>query len=229
MILLYIVLSNLVLIYIFYRSWSPHSLPVTCIDIFECKSVTRIISVSLDRNIIIHDLFSNKQYFYETLPESIECCVVNPTYDSVFCGTSSGKIYIVDLSVNSYMLSNAHTKSQHSLKNEISANKSISENALIGHDKSVSSLAISSDAYTLVSASHDGSVKVWNIISRQCIQEIIPFNKNPLSNVKVLICIHSFLLNLGLLLNCSLCVSQRCWIADGTRMAVHLRNIILVL
>jgi WD40 repeat protein len=142
--------------------------------------------VSLDRNIIIHDLFSNKQYFHETLPESIDCCVINPTYDTVYCGSASGKIYIVDLSMNSYTISTLHTKNQ--LTNNISTsnNSYIHNNTLIGHDKSISSLAISSDNYTLVSASHDGSIKIWNTVSRQCIHEIIPFNKNPLSNIKVI-------------------------------------------
>lgn len=129
--------------------------------------------------------------------------------DVVYLGSASGRIYILDLSITAVALSAAHAKVIHAdtgLSTSLLAGDGDNNSGgnsrnshtlqegnysiLIGHDKAVTSLALAKDNFTLVSVSMDGTTKIWNTISRQCLKELNPFNKSPLSNVMV--CLHFF-------------------------------------
>lgn len=55
----------------------------------------------------------------------------------------------------------------------------------LGHDKPITSLSHSRDNVTLVSASQDGHVRIWNTISRQCMLVVDPFSLSPINNAFV--------------------------------------------
>ena len=55
----------------------------------------------------------------------------------------------------------------------------------IGHSKAVTGLAMSQDNSTLVSSSCDGSLRVWNVWTRQCLRESKPLHKAAISNMLV--------------------------------------------
>jgi WD40 repeat protein len=195
-------------------SWTPHSLPITGLELMssggQC-SYTRVLTVSTDRCLVVHELFSNRQSLKHVYPESLTCCCVNPTFDTTYSGSLSGKIYITTLSAASASLSSAHWKRA----NESSA-YGLDDNqdlgALSGHTKVVSSLAHSRDNLTLVSASLDGDLRVWNTVSRQCVNILSPFNRNPLSNVKVSTPYPTLSFNLNLYLPCPRLLSNlRSW------------------
>lgn len=196
------------------RSWTPHSLPIANIILQQAgvfsPSNFRAISVSADRTITIQEIYSNRQVAKIAFPEALTSCTSNHTMDVVYLGSASGRIYIMDLSVTAVALSAAHAKVIHadtgvssSLNSTSftgdgsSGGGSTSKNThtlqegnysiLIGHDKAVTSLVLARDNYTLVSVSMDGTVKIWNTISRQCLKEINPYNKAPLSNVMLLL------------------------------------------
>jgi WD40 repeat protein len=58
---------------------------------------------------------------------------------------------------------------------------------LTGHTRAVSTLSCSIDNNTLISSSQDGSLRVWDIDSRQCLREVKPLNKTSLSNSLVVL------------------------------------------
>ena len=85
----------------------------------------------------------------------------------------------------------------------ISASDSFHENkkgymSLEGHTSAVTALAMSIDNTTLVSASSDCSVRIWDTITRQCLRESKPFHKSPLSNVSHLVRLFCLLLYVSL-------------------------------
>ena len=55
----------------------------------------------------------------------------------------------------------------------------------LGHSKAITGLAVSQDNSTLVSSSSDGSLRVWNVWTRQCLRESKPLNKAAISNMLV--------------------------------------------
>ena len=166
-----------------------------------CPSNFRVVSGSADRTITIHEVFSNRQVTRVAFPEAITACTSNHTFDILYVGSSSGQVYILDLSATAVSLTAAHSNivntstgvtSSHAGNVNGEKNSRYSHSLqegnysiLIGHDKAVTSLSLAQDNYTLVTASLDGTVKIWNTISRQCIKDIDPFSKSPLSNIMV--------------------------------------------
>lgn len=192
-----------------HRSWTPHSLPIANVILQQAGTLSpcnlRVITVSADRTLAIQEVFSNRQVAKIAFPEALTSCASNYTLDVVYVGAASGRIYILDLSVTAVALSAAHSKVIHAdtgassslLSSSLPSNSSSSSSRnthtlqegnysiLIGHDKAVTSLTLARDNFTLVSVSMDGTTKIWNTISRQCLKELNPFNKSPLSNVMV--------------------------------------------
>ncbi len=56
---------------------------------------------------------------------------------------------------------------------------------LEGHTKTVSSLSFSMDNSTLISASEDGTLRMWDVWTRQCIRECKPLSKFSITNCMV--------------------------------------------
>jgi WD40 repeat protein len=158
------------------------------------------MTVSVDRSLVVHDMFTNRQCALMALPEALTCCASNPTFDFAYAGSSSGRIYIVTLSPFGTALAAAHAKRLHNQSEERRLGADVSQQAfsasfgrgrlydadiLLGHGKPVVGMAHSADNVTLVSVSADGDMRLWNTVTRQCTKIISPFSKNPISNVMV--------------------------------------------
>lgn len=166
--------------------------------------------MSVDRSLVVHDMFTNRQCALIALPEALTCCASNTTFDFAYAGSSSGRIYIVTLSPSGAALATAHARRLHNqsedrrLGSDTSRQQAFSSfgrghvydaDILLGHGKPVVGLAHSGDNVTLVSVSVDGDMRMWNTVTRQCTKIISPFSKNPISNVLVSIqYIHNILL-----------------------------------
>lgn len=61
----------------------------------------------------------------------------------------------------------------------------VGTSVLEGHSKAVTSVNFSRDNSSLVSASADGTVRVWNVWTRQCLREYAPLNKHGITNAMV--------------------------------------------
>lgn len=56
---------------------------------------------------------------------------------------------------------------------------------LEGHTRTVTALCVSADNCTLVSVSEDGSLRLWDIWTGQCLKEVKPLHKAAITNAKV--------------------------------------------
>jgi pre-rRNA-processing protein IPI3 len=160
-----------------YRSWSTHTLAVKDMAMIGNMSVKRVASCSLDRSVVIHDIYSNSIVLKISLPHSLESICVSHMEDYLIAGSSSGHIFAIDLSVNAIAMSAAKSmiiSSTSSLPYK-PANETKSMTVLEGHSKAVTSLVMSADDLSLVSSSLDGSIRIWNIWTRQCVKELKPF------------------------------------------------------
>ena len=123
----------------------------------------------------------------------MESVVCNHTEDMIFSGASNGKIFIVDLTERAIALTTAHSQiATLGVDGETILSASAMSNGnrksymtLEGHTSAVTALAMSVDNTTLVSTSSDCSIRVWDIITKQCLRESKPFVKSPLSNVSI--------------------------------------------
>lgn len=83
-----------------FRSWSPHSLPITDMVMIGASPLTlRSFTCSLDRAVVLYDIHGATQIFRLSLSEPIESLACNASEDTVLAGSSSGRIYCIDLMV----------------------------------------------------------------------------------------------------------------------------------
>jgi WD40 repeat protein len=152
------------------------------------------------------------------MPCALESLACSAMRDFAFAGASNGEIYIIDMtvaaigisaanavvghsgpdqSVNSLIDSTGDGKQSKSAAGATSAPSSAGLGALpkgvsilSGHSRAVTSLVCSADNTSVLSGSEDGSVRVWDQWSRQCMREVKPLNKTAITNVMVSDCRH---------------------------------------
>lgn len=163
-----------------YRSWTPHSLPVTCLAVLLSSHSIRIVTGSSDQSLAIHDAHTNRLIYHTSYPEALECLALHPMLSEVWIGTISGAIHILDLTVTSSALSTATSVNR--LGTSVTNASSTLNNF---HTKPITSVAFSIDGARAVSSSTDGSVRVWDTLTRQCVRDWKPFDGAPVTNVKV--------------------------------------------
>jgi len=185
-----------------YRSWSPHTLAARdmCVIGGLGGPTLRVMTCSLDRTVVLFDVHacppSGKQVVRMSLGGPLESVACRPAGDLAFAGSSGGAIYVVDLSAAAAGISAAANADAGAAR------------VLEGHTRAVTALACSLDNVTLVSASEDGSLRVWDMVTRQCLREVQPLNKTALTNCIVRSCALRAVLTTLLYFN-SCCVSHR--------------------
>jgi pre-rRNA-processing protein IPI3 len=179
-----------------YRSWSPHTLAVRDMKLLGrgAGCGLRVITCSTDRCLVMYDVHADKQVWKTALSEALESITLNPNEDFVFAGSTGGAIYMLPLSPTASAVGptqgstgnkkDPFARIQKGNSEKTTVNKS-NVTALEGHTKTVTSLAFSLDNSTLVSVSEDGSLRCWDVWTQQCLREVKPLGKNPLSNAKV--------------------------------------------
>eukprot|EP01038_Epipyxis_sp_PR26KG_P009121 gene9121-12302_t len=175
-----------------YRSWNPHTLTVKDMYLIDGVSLLRAISCSYDKTVVMYDIYTGKQCLRLSFPQPLESIVCNPTEDMLCVGSVNGSIYIVDLSITAISITASSSKivlsSGSSILNHVQDRSLLPPGTieLSGHSKCVTSLSFSSDNVTLVSGSEDGTVKMWNIWTRQCLKECRPMNKFGITNIMII-------------------------------------------
>lgn len=176
-----------------YRSWSPHTLPVKDMATLGGLHTVRLLTVSLDRTVVLHDMHANKQILRVAFPQPLESLGVSRTGDVAFLGSSGGEVYIFDISAAAAAMTSAHAAGidgQHGRGvtggSAISSGSSSSYQTLEGHARAVTAIACSIDSTTLITGSEDGSVRVWDSWTRQCLREMKPMAKAAISGLVLL-------------------------------------------
>lgn len=86
-------------------SFSAHSLPITSLYVGIGGQQARIASSSLDRTCKVWDLGTKELVCSIMFPEAIVCATCDVAETALFAGSTSGNIYIVDLTAPSYSAS----------------------------------------------------------------------------------------------------------------------------
>mmetsp|Transcript_15113 Transcript_15113/g.25872 ORF Transcript_15113/g.25872 Transcript_15113/m.25872 type:complete len:431 (+) Transcript_15113:128-1420(+) len=135
-----------------FKSWSDHSLPITCLRWLSGGFAGRLISTSLDRTCRMWDAPSGALLATLVMPCALHCALVDPLQTVLFAGAATGDIFVVDLTAAPFPRAPSPDAAPH---------------CLAGHTGAVSCLAISADGCLLVSASADSTVRIWDVRSRQ--------------------------------------------------------------
>jgi len=147
-------------------TWSDHSLPVTGLYITNSLVQPLVFTVSLDQTCKVHDLYTGQTLLSIQFCEALHSVVVDQAEEFCFVGTSSGKIHQISL--------------LNPPRNVEQVDELADQSKFIGHEKNINSLSISIDAGQLLSGSEDGTARIWDLSSGQCVR--ILQHRGPLTN-----------------------------------------------
>jgi WD40 repeat protein len=141
-----------------FKVWTHHSQAITDMAVASTGITTRILTCSLDRMLVIQDLHVTRKSHSILFPEPLESVVCSPGGELAFLGASNGHIYVVNLSATAIMKSGGNDDGDKS--------------TMVGHSRAVVSMALSHDMRTLISGSDDGTIRMWDVDTKQCLNVI---------------------------------------------------------
>uniref|UniRef100_A0A3B4D676 WD repeat-containing protein 18 n=1 Tax=Pygocentrus nattereri TaxID=42514 RepID=A0A3B4D676_PYGNA len=137
---------------------SRHTLPITDIHCGLMGPQARVATASIDQTVKLWEISSGEMLLSVLFDVSIMSVTLDPCEYFVFCGGSDGSIFQVSLC--STTLSRDKTFQSDSEGNQV----------FKGHRNLVMCLSVSMDGTLLLSGSHDETVRMWDIQSKQCIR-----------------------------------------------------------
>ncbi|CAL8392353.1 unnamed protein product [Boreogadus saida] len=137
---------------------SRHSLPVTDLHCGLMGPQARLATASLDQTVKLWELGSGELLLSILFDVSIMSVTLDPCEYFLFCGGSDGNIFQVSLCSQS--LSRDKTFQSESDGNQV----------FKGHRNLVSCLSVSMDGTLLLSGSHDETMRLWDVQSRQSLR-----------------------------------------------------------
>lgn len=136
------------------HTWPQHSGAVTALLCVGAASAhAPIISVGLDRTVLVLDVPTGTVLARFTAPAPITCACVDPLWQAVYLGSADGAVFA------------------HSLA---ASHASAPMDSYAGHSGAVMACAVSSDGTRLYSTGVDGCVKVWDTITRAIVATWTP-------------------------------------------------------
>ncbi|CAL8463828.1 g3362 [Coccomyxa elongata] len=171
------------------QSWSEHTLPITSL---YCGMGANpiVVTVSLDRSCKVWSLAQGNLLGSITFPVSLHSVTADPAEHATYLGGADGRIFEVSLAGGNLTqdsgafpgLGGATTSSG----NGADADAGREWRVLEGHAQCVTCLACTTDGSHMLSGSEDGSVRVWELRSRQAVRVINSPEKAPVSALLVL-------------------------------------------
>ena len=140
-------------------SFSSHTLPITALSIPPASSPSLLFSSSLDHSVHVHSLAQHSTVQRLLFPCAIATLAITHTLSDLFAGGTNGTIY--------------HQPLIHANKHSHSSSPSSSSSPpipLAGHSLPLTCLSLSFDCSLLASASRDGSLRVWDVRTLQCLR-----------------------------------------------------------
>ncbi|PNH04325.1 WD repeat domain-containing protein [Tetrabaena socialis] len=163
------------------HTWSDHTLSVTALAAGAGGAAAVVASASLDQTIKLHRLSDGQLLRSVALPAAIHDLAIDAGEQLMFAACGDGVIYEVPLMPIATPNDFAHHEPGHSCYG-----------ALQGHSRPVTCVALASlstsgsaFADVLVSGSEDGTVRVWDLQSRQPIQVLQASDKTAVTSVCV--------------------------------------------
>jgi WD40 repeat protein len=197
-----------ILFHCFIRQWTQHSLPITDVYVMEYLNVFRVFTCSSDFSVQFIDVYANKIILKISLHEPLEAITSNYNLNALVAGSMEGSLFFVDISLTRFPSSSSsqemivsegerrEPQQQPMMMSTINEeNEQDGNNPRLpeginrikkAHSSRVTALAVLPDNITLVSTSSDGTLKMWNLLSRQLLKELVPFQRHsPISNCLV--------------------------------------------
>ena len=138
-----------------FKVWSHHSQAITDVAVASLGITTRILTCALDRSLVVQDLHITKKICSIYFPEPLESITCTASGELVFLGASNGDIYVVSLSLTTIL--------------DASTSADSKKYVLLGHSRAVITMALSNDMKTLMSGSEDGTIRIWDVDTMQCL------------------------------------------------------------
>uniref|UniRef100_A0A8C5WJU3 WD repeat-containing protein 18 n=1 Tax=Leptobrachium leishanense TaxID=445787 RepID=A0A8C5WJU3_9ANUR len=150
--------------------WSLHSLPITDLQCGIGGPQSHAVTSSLDQTVKLWDIASGDILLSVLFDVRIMSVALDPAEYHIFCGGSDGSIFQVDLL--SWPVHRDRTFNQEQ------------EKVFKGHRNQVTCLSVSLDGSMLVSGSHDETVCIWDIQSKQCLRTVT--HRGPVTNAFII-------------------------------------------
>uniref|UniRef100_A0A8C9UKY8 WD repeat-containing protein 18 n=1 Tax=Spermophilus dauricus TaxID=99837 RepID=A0A8C9UKY8_SPEDA len=138
--------------------WSQHTLPITDLHCGFGGPLARVATASLDQTGKLWEISSGELLLSVLFDVGIMAVTMDLAEHHVFCGGSDGSIFQVDLCARP-------TERERSFQPEQDPGK-----VFRGHRNQVTCLSVSTDGSVLLSGSHDETVRLWDVQSKQCIR-----------------------------------------------------------
>jgi pre-rRNA-processing protein IPI3 len=159
------------------HTWNEHALPITSISCGVGGVKGRILTTSKDQTCKVWDIPSRRMAASLKFPSCLTTVTMDILERHLFAGSVDGRVYAVDLTMP---LPNSDAMSVTSEGGLLDMGEEKVFDTLSAHDRHISSLSVSLDGSLLLSASHDGTAKMWDLGSRQVIRTFTT-NKGPVT------------------------------------------------
>ncbi|KAL3047937.1 WD repeat-containing protein 18 [Trematomus bernacchii] len=151
---------------------SRHSLPITDLHCGLMGAQARVATASLDQTVKVWELSSGELLLSVLFDVEIMSVTFDPSEYFLFCGGSDGNIFQVSLC------------SQSLSREKSFQSDSDGDTTFKGHRNLVTCLSVSMDGTLLLSGSHDETVRLWDIQSKQSIRSLA--HKGPVTNAVIM-------------------------------------------
>ncbi|KAJ1215507.1 hypothetical protein NDU88_003115 [Pleurodeles waltl] len=151
--------------------WSQHTLPITDLQCGAGGALARAATSFLDQTAKLWSIPSGDLLMSILFDVRIMAVTLDPTEYHMFCGVSNGSIFQVDLRARPVQRDRAFQTEKESSR------------MFRGHRNQVMCLSVSKNGQLLLSGSHDETVQLWDIQSKQCLQTVV--HKGPVTNAVI--------------------------------------------
>ncbi|MBN3301900.1 WDR18 protein, partial [Amia calva] len=152
--------------------WTRHSLPITDIHCGLMGPQARVATASLDQTVKLWEMSSGEMLLSIIFDVGIMSVTLDPCEYSLFCGGSDGSIFQVSLC-------SSNLRKDKTFQSDCEGNQ-----VFKGHRNMVTCLSVSMDGTRLLSGSHDETVRLWDIQSKQSLRTLS--YKGPVTNAFIM-------------------------------------------
>ncbi|GIL98992.1 hypothetical protein Vretimale_4289 [Volvox reticuliferus] len=188
------------------HTWCDHTMQVTALAAGVGNAASVLASASLDHTVKLRRLGDGCQLRSHALPASINDIVLSAGEETLYAAGADGVVYAVALATDAdaqNATANAVMGGSET-KRFLDAQDGGSYQVFVGHNRPVTCLALASldpelgcsgdEAHfkhgeVLVSGSEDGTVRVWDLYSRQAVRVITITGKAPINSIQALPCL----------------------------------------
>ncbi|ETV93894.1 hypothetical protein H310_12239 [Aphanomyces invadans] len=166
-------------------TWTDHVLPITSIHCGLGGVNGRVFTSSLDRTTKVYDIPSGSCLVSITCPSFINVCVADAMENRLFLGAGDGRIYVVDLHAAATAATAAAARVVVAHGGTPFAKDALSMDGFVGHETPVTALLVSVCGQYVISGDDEGTVRVWDSVSRQSLRAV-SFLKGGVSSMLLL-------------------------------------------